>query len=119
MQLRRFILGTWVAPALAASVCAGPAISVAYGLPASGTVPTFNRDAAPILFGHCVDCHRAGEIGAGVSLVSYADAKPWAQAIKRAVRSGTLPPWPADPARSVKFRNDRRLRPEDIDILAA
>ena len=69
MQLRRFILGTWVAPALAASVCAGPAISVAYGLPASGTVPTFNRDAAPILFGHCVDCHREGEIGAAVSLV--------------------------------------------------
>jgi len=110
MLLRRFILWTWAAPAFVAST------SVAA---AGGAAPTFSRDVAPILFGHCVNCHREGEIGAAVSLVSYAAAKPWAKSIKREVRARTMPPWPADPEHSVKFRNDARLTAQDIDTLAA
>ncbi len=37
--------------AAAASIAATP-----------GSVPTFNRDVAPIVQQHCQECHRAGEI---------------------------------------------------------
>jgi Copper type II ascorbate-dependent monooxygenase, C-terminal domain len=109
MRFRRFILWTW-APAFVLSTNVAAA---------GGGAPTFSRDVAPILFGHCVNCHREGEIGAAVSLVSYAAAKPWAKSIKREVRSRAMPPWPADPEHSVKFRNDARLTTEEIDTLAS
>jgi len=110
MRFWRFILWTWAAPAFVASTNTAAA---------GGAAPTFSRNVAPILFGHCVNCHRDGEIGAAVSLVSYAAAKPWAKSIKREVRARTMPPWPADPEHSVKFRNDARLTTQDIDTLAA
>jgi hypothetical protein len=109
MHFRRFILWTW-APAFVLSTNVAAA---------GGAAPTFSRDVAPILFGHCVNCHREGEIGAAVSLVSYAAAKPWAKSIKLAVRTRAMPPWPADPEHSVKFRNDARLTTEEIDTLAS
>ena len=59
---------------------------------AGGGAPTFSRDVAPILFGHCVNCHREGEIGAAVSLVSYAAVKPWAKSIKDKTRTRAMPP---------------------------
>jgi hypothetical protein len=30
-----------------------------------------------------------------------------------------MPPWPADPGASLKFRNDARLKQQDIDKLVA
>jgi hypothetical protein len=110
MRLRRFILCTWAAPALIVST---------HVAAAGGAAPTFSRDVAPILFGHCVGCHREGEIGAAVSLLSYDTAKPWAKSIKLEARTRAMPPWPADPEHSVKFRNDARLTTQDIDTLAA
>jgi hypothetical protein len=110
MRFRRFILWTCAAPALVVSTNVAAA---------TGAAPTFSRDVAPILFGHCVNCHREGEIGAAVSLVSYAAAKPWAKSIKKQVRTRAMPPWPADPQHSVKFRNDARLTTQEIDTLVA
>jgi hypothetical protein len=110
MRFRRSIFWTWAAPAFVVSTNVAAA---------GGATPTFSRDVAPILFGHCVNCHREGEIGAAVSLVSYAAAKPLAAAIKAQVRTRAMPPWPADPEHSLKFRNDARLTNQDIDTLAA
>src|SRR5579859_1496531 len=73
-----------------------------------GQVPTFTKDVAPILYNHCVTCHRPGEI-APMTLLSYAEARPWAKAIKQKVESREMPPWGADPAHSLKMRNDRSL----------
>jgi hypothetical protein len=72
-------------------------------------VPTFTKDVAPILLEHCATCHD--------SLLSYSAAQSAAQAIKEQVRTRTMPPWPADPARSLKFRNDTRLSERDINTL--
>jgi hypothetical protein len=113
MRFRRFILWTWAAPAFVVSMNAAAAAA------AGGGAPTFSRDVAPILFGHCVNCHREGEIGAAVSLVSYAAVKPWAKSIKEETRTRAMPPWPADPEHSLKFRNDARLTMQDVDTLAA
>ena len=87
---------------------------------AAGTAtPTFTREVAPILFKNCVKCHRPGEIASAVSLLSYDAARPWAKSIKEKVLLREMPPWPADPNGSVKFRNDARLSQRDIDTLVA
>lgn len=77
--------------------------------------PTFSRDVAPILYAHCVECHRASEI-APMSLVTYAEARPWARAIAQRVRDGVMPPWHAD-APEGTFRNERRLTAAQKDII--
>ena len=80
-------------------------------------VPTFNTDVAPIIFSNCVACHREGQV-APMSLTSYAEARPWAKAIKSKVVSREMPPWYADPRYGV-FRNHRGLTQEQIDTVAA
>ncbi|MGE3705176.1 MAG: hypothetical protein AB7I13_07880, partial [Vicinamibacterales bacterium] len=47
--------------------------------------PTFTRDVAPILYAHCVECHRPGEV-APMSLLTYQEARPWARSIAQRVR---------------------------------
>src|ERR1700733_8174573 len=86
---------------------------------AESTAPTFDREVAPILLKNCANCHRPGQIAEAVSLVSYDTARPWAKSIKAKVLRREMPPWPADPNESVKFRNDARLRQQDIDTLVA
>jgi len=87
--------------------------------PAGAPAPTFSREVAPILFKHCVSCHRPGEIASNISFLNYTQARPWAKSIKERVLRREMPPWPADPSGSVKFRNDPRLSQKDIDTLAA
>jgi hypothetical protein len=81
--------------------------------------PTFNTNVAPIIFNHCVKCHRPAQIASRVPLVSYDEVRPWAGSIKQKVMAREMPPWPADPNKSVKFRNDARLSQQDIDTLVA
>ena len=86
----------------------------------AATVPpqvTFTRDVAPILEKNCQGCHRPGE-AAPFSLLTYQQARPWAKAMKEAVRLKKMPPWFADPHYG-KFSNDRSLAPKDVDIIAA
>ena len=78
--------------------------------------PTFSRDIAPILYANCVECHRAGEI-APMSLITYGEARPWAQAIARQVANGVMPPWHADAPHGT-FRNERSLTQEQKDLIA-
>src|SRR5215472_3852578 len=78
---------------------------------------TFSKDVAPILQDHCQGCHRPGE-AAPMSLLTYEQARPWAKAIKGAVLSKKMPPWPADPAVG-HFSNDRSLAAKDRDTLVA
>jgi hypothetical protein len=89
------------------------------GSRAGDAAPTFSKNVAPILFNNCVKCHRPGEIASRVSLVSYDTVWPWAESIKKQVLTREMPPWPADPDRSLKFRNDARLSQHDIDTLVA
>ena len=81
--------------------------------------PTYSKEVAPILIQHCAVCHRSGQIAAAVPLLSYETARPWAKAIKQKVLLREMPPWPADPKASLKFRNDARLSQRDIDTLVA
>ena len=72
---------------------------------------TFNKEVLPVLQKNCQECHRPGEI-APMSLMTYADARPWAKAMKSAVLEQKMPPWFADPKYG-HFANDRRLSKEE------
>ena len=85
----------------------------------NAAAPTFSKDVAPILFKNCSKCHRPGEIASAVPLLSYEGVRPWAKSIKEKILQREMPPWPADPKASLKFRNDARLSQQDIDTLVA
>src|ERR1044071_3492710 len=82
---------------------------------ATAAVPTFTKDVAPILYKNCVTCHRAGEIGP-MPLMTYEDARPYAQAIVEEVEAGHMPPWHAV-APEGTFVNERKLPPSDKETL--
>ena len=78
---------------------------------------TFHKDVEPLLQARCQSCHRPGE-AAPMSLLSYAEVRPWVKAIKEAVLVRKMPPWFADPAHG-SFANDRRISQQEIDTLVA
>ena len=94
---------------------------VAHATPVSGDAgpptPTFSKDIAPLVFNRCAECHRPGSM-APMSLLTYADARPWAKAIKQKVTRREMPPWGADPAIGT-FANDPSLSQAEIDLIAA
>lgn len=79
--------------------------------------PTFSRDVAPIFQNRCQSCHRPGE-AAPMSLLSYAEARPWARSIAKAVAAREMPPWFADPAVG-RWKNDARLSDEEVRTILA
>ena len=90
--------------------------AVAVAAPNTNTV-TFNKDVLPILQKNCQGCHRPGEV-APMSLLTYADARPWAKAMKAAVVSRKMPPWFAEPVQN-HFANDRTLSDANIAAIVA
>ena len=77
--------------------------------------PTFTKDVAPVLFKHCVTCHRPGE-AAPMSLMTYEQARPYARAIANAVEKRTMPPWHAE-APVGTFHNERHLTESERAML--
>lgn len=90
------------------------------GVPAAAHDPittkiTWAREVSRVVYARCLGCHREG--GASFSLATYAEARPWAAAIKEEVLERRMPPW-----NSVKgfghFRNDRGLTQEELSLIA-
>ena len=103
MAVRSFLLGIWAS-----------ALAMAAGNPAP---PTFYKNVLPVMQNRCQECHRPGE-AAPMSFMTYQEVRPWAKAIREAVITNKMPPWPADPHYS-KFSNDRSLSRAEIDTLVA
>lgn len=78
---------------------------------------TFHKDALPILQARCQGCHRTGE-AAPMPLMTYAEARPWAKAIREAVAGGKMPPWFADKSIG-HFTNDKSLTAKERETLLA
>jgi hypothetical protein len=80
------------------------------------TAVTWNQDIAPIFAGHCMSCHAPGKVS--FPLTTFAEARPWAKAIRDEVSERRMPPWPA--ARGVgDFANDRSLPPAVVELIIA
>ena len=76
------------------------ALSAALMLPgaaaaADAKTPTFAKDIAPIFQDKCEACHRPDSM-APMSLMTFAEARPWARSIKARVADRQMPPWQID-----------------------
>jgi hypothetical protein len=79
--------------------------------------PTFTKDVAPIFQDKCEACHRPDSI-APMSLETYAEARPWARAIRARVADRQMPPWNIDKTVGIqKFKNDRSLTEAQVDTI--
>lgn len=98
---------------LIAALAAVPAISATAG------PVTFTKDVLPILQENCQNCHRPGGQNmsgmiAPMSFMDYAEVRPWAKSIAKAVQSKEMPPWHASEAQNGHFLNERTLTQEEI-----
>ncbi|MBC7928084.1 MAG: cytochrome c [Bryobacteraceae bacterium] len=94
------------------------AILIGTSLPAAvPKAPTFYKHVLPVLQARCQACHRPGE-AAPMSFLTYESTRPWAAAIREAVRTQKMPPWGADPAHG-KFANDPTLTRDEKETLIA
>ena len=86
---------------------------------APANAPTFSKDIAPIFQAKCQECHQPNSI-APMSLITFAEARPWARSIKQRVSQRQMPPWHIDPSVGVqKFKNDMSLSQKQIDTIVA
>ena len=91
-----------------------PSVASAQG---AASTPVFTKDVAPIFQEKCEACHRP-ESMAPMSLVTYEEARPWAQSIKARVVSRQMPPWHLDKSVGIQhFQNDRSLSDAEIDTI--
>ncbi|MFN7981901.1 MAG: tetratricopeptide repeat protein [Vicinamibacterales bacterium] len=102
-----------IVAALALDVTAGASRLAAQ--PESAPV-TFSRDVAPILFTHCVECHRPGG-AAPFSLLTFEDARQRARLMASAVASHVMPPWQPDNQPGT-FAGERRLTDRETAVFA-
>jgi len=94
--------------------------------PHEGTKPaappraiTFTKDVAPLLQQKCQVCHQPDSIGP-MPLLTYEDAREYAEKIKRKVSQRLMPPWHIDRTIGIQeFKNDRGLTDEQIATLVA
>jgi hypothetical protein len=77
---------------------------------------TFSKHVAPIIFKHCVSCHRDGEI-APFSLSNYEEVSQMAYTIKAVVHTGTMPPWKAEQGYG-DFLDERLLTQQEKEIIS-
>jgi len=94
-------------------LCATLAVATSFG--ASAEKVTYTKDAAPIFFENCVQCHRPGDIGP-FTMTDYETTRAWAKAIRKSVHSREMPPWHADSSK-VEYLNDRSLSQDEIDTI--
>jgi hypothetical protein len=105
--------------AVAASVTFGVMLAIAAPAMAADSLPgpTFAKDVAPILQAKCQECHQPNSI-APMSLISYAETRPWARSIKTRVAARQMPPWHIDRSVGVqKFKNDMSLSDDQIETI--
>jgi len=92
------------------------AIQVAWAHDAPTTKLTWTREISRMVTQRCVGCHQPGG-AAPFSLRTFAEARPWAVAIKEEVLQRKMPPWPAAKGFG-EFSNDISLPQEEINRLA-
>jgi len=76
---------------------------------------TFNKDVAPIVFKHCVSCHRDGEI-APFPLSNYEEVSQMALTVRAVTKAGTMPPWKAEKSFG-NFLDERILTAEEKEVI--
>lgn len=86
--------------------------------PAAAQAVTFTDEIAPLLRERCGSCHHPGAV-APFSVHTYAEVRPWARAIRNAIRTRSMPPWKPAPGYGGPFVGEQRLSDAEIDLIAA
>ena len=86
----------------------------AYSHNPTTTTVLFNREIASLLERKCVQCHADGKLA--MPLVTYDEARPWAEAIKEEALARRMPPWPAERGYGA-FANDLGLTLREFEFL--
>lgn len=76
---------------------------------------TYSQHVVPVLQKHCLECHRAGEIGP-FAMNSYDEVAGWADTMLETIDNGRMPPWHADP-KFGRFANARNMPESDRQIV--
>jgi hypothetical protein len=76
---------------------------------------TYTEDVYPIVSRECGACHSPGGV-APMSLLTYDEARPWAESIRLELASGHMPPWFGDPG-VVDLKDPHKLSPRDLDVV--
>ena len=104
-------------------ICSGiivalPAFAVqAVSAQQTGEVITYAKHVAPILQEKCQVCHQPNSV-APMSLLTYEDARPYAELMKYKVENRIMPPWHIDRTVGIQeFQNDRGLNDEQIETI--
>ena len=83
----------------------------------AAATPTFSKDVLPILQRSCQSCHHPGT-PAPMSLMTFAEVRPWARAMKTKVVNREMPPWHID--RTIgEYSNDPSLSDDEVATIAA
>ena len=80
------------------------------------TTLLWKKDIAPILQRRCFSCHAPNNVS--MSFASFAEARPWAAAIREEILTRHMPPWSAV-AGYGRFQNDPSLTQGEWDLLVA
>src|SRR5258707_12846148 len=111
---RKALLTTLFAAALAAAFLGARTRPVRF--PDAPAGPTFSNEVVRIFQDRCQSCHHAGDI-APFSLMTYADARPYASEIKLMTGTHQMPPW--KPVSGCSNFTQARVMPQsEIDLLA-
>jgi mono/diheme cytochrome c family protein len=76
---------------------------------------TYTEDVYPIVSQHCGACHSSGGV-APMSLLTFDDARPWAESIRQELTAGHMPPWFGEPG-FAGLRDPHKLSPRDLDVV--
>lgn len=76
---------------------------------------TYTKDIASVLNKHCVECHRAGEIGP-FALTDYNEIVGWGEMMVEVIDQNRMPPWHADPKFGT-FANARFMSETDKQLI--
>jgi hypothetical protein len=101
---------------LPAGLLAAGIVSVLAAHDVVTTNVTWNREISRIVIDRCATCHN--EQGMAFSLMTYAEARPWAVAIKEEVLNRRMPPWGAVKGFG-EFRDDQGLTAEQLELITS
>ena len=105
-----------VVPALAVAAAMVAAWSIRSEAHKPITSPfTFSEDVLPIVKAQCGACHAPGGV-APMSLLTHADAVPWAESIRVELMAGHMPPWGIQSATG-RFRNLQPFSARELNVL--
>ena len=74
---------------------------------------TYCKDIAPILYQHCLECHRPNDIGP-FDISNFEELRGWASMMVEVMEQKRMPPWHAVESKFA-FKNARHMPPESIE----